>query len=341
MIKILKQIQNFLDIPQFEYPKLLWLLLLLIPYIIWYVWQGKNSWATIKVSSVVALQNLKQTVFKYLQHLPFVLRCLAFVLLVVALARPRSSKEFERTSVEGIDIMLAMDVSTSMLAQDFKPNRLNASKDIAIEFVSKRKTDRIGLTVFAGESFVQCPQTGDIATLINMIAKIQTDLLDNGTAIGNGLATAISRLKDSPAKSKVIILTTDGENNTGNVTPESATEIAKLYRIRIYTIGIGTKGVAPYPVQTPYGVQIVNQPVELDENLLKYIASETGGQYFRATDNTKLVEIYSEINEMEKTKSLVDSFPVYREEFLRYVLIAFCLLMLEMILRLFVLRRIP
>jgi len=335
------KILEILEIPQFENPFVLWGLVFLAPYIIWYMIWGKKSWATLKVSTIMPLKKAGRGLYRYLQHLPFVLRCFVFALIIIAIARPRSSKIFEATSVEGVDIMLIMDVSTSMLAQDFKPDRLSASKDIAIEFVSQRQTDRIGLTVFAGESFIQCPPTTDRATLINLIAKVQTGLISDGTAIGNGLATAVSRLRDSDAKSKVAILMTDGVNNSGNVTPQSSGEIAKLHRIRVYTIGIGTNGTAPYPMQTPYGVQMIQQPVEIDEALLKDIATQTGGEYFRATNNTKLVEIYSQINEMEKTKNLVDSFPVYKEEFLYYALAAFCLLMLEILIRLFVLRRIP
>jgi Ca-activated chloride channel family protein len=335
------KIPEILEIPQFENPFVLWTLILLAPYIAWYAIWGRKSWATLKVSTITPLKKAAKGLYRYLQHIPFVLRCFVFALIIIALARPRSSKIFEATSVEGVDIMLILDISSSMLAQDFKPNRLNAAKDIAIEFVSQRLTDRIGLAVFAGESFIQCPPTADRATLINLIAKVQTDLITDGTAIGNGLATAVSRLRDSDAKSKVAILMTDGVNNSGNVTPETAGEIAKLHRIRVYTIGIGSNTTAPYPAKTPYGVQMVQVPVEIDEALLKDIASQTGGEYFRATNNTKLVEIYSQINEMEKTKNLVDSFPVYKEEFLIYALAAFALLMLEILIRLFVLRRIP
>jgi Ca-activated chloride channel family protein len=335
------KIPEILKIPQFDNPFVLWTLIFLAPYIAWYVIWGRKSWATLKVSTIMPLKKAAGGLYRYLQHIPFVLRCLVFALIIIALARPRSSKIFEATSVEGVDIMLIMDISTSMLAQDFKPNRLNASKDIAIEFVSQRPTDRIGLAVFAGESFIQCPPTTDRSTLINLIAKVQTGLITDGTAIGNGLATAVSRLRDSDAKSKVAILMTDGVNNSGNVTPETAGEISKLHRIRVYTIGIGSNGTAPCPVQTPYGIQMIQQPVEIDEALLKDIADQTGGQYFRATNNAKLVEIYSQINEMEKTKNLVDSFPVYKEEFLIYAIAAFVLLMLEILVRLFVLRRIP
>ncbi|MDR0725463.1 MAG: VWA domain-containing protein [Prevotellaceae bacterium] len=335
------KIPEILDIPQFENPLVLWTLILLAPYIIWYSIWGRKSWAMLKVSTITPLKKAAGGLYRYLQHIPFVLRCFVFALIIIALARPRSSKIFEATSVEGVDIMLILDISTSMLAQDFKPNRLNAAKDIAIEFVSQRPTDRIGLAVFAGESFIQCPPTTDQATLINLIAKVQTGLITDGTAIGNGLATAVSRLRDSDAKSKLAILMTDGVNNSGNVTPETAGEIAKLHKIRVYAIGIGSNGTAPYPVQTPYGIQMIQQPVEIDEALLKDIATQTGGQYFRATDNTKLIEIYSQINEMEKTKNLIDSFPVYKEEFLIYAMAAFALLMLEILIRLFVLRRIP
>jgi Ca-activated chloride channel family protein len=335
------KIPEILEIPQFENPFVLWTLILLAPYIAWYAIWGRKSRATLKVSTITPLKKAAKGLYRYLQHIPFVLRCFVFALIIIALARPRSSKIFEATSVEGVDIMLILDISASMQTQDFKPNRLNAAKDIAIEFVSQRPTDRIGLAVFAGESFIQCPPTTDKATLINLIAKVQTGLITDGTAIGNGLATAVSRLRDSDAKSKVAILMTDGANNSGNVTPETAGEIAKLHRIRVYTIGIGSNGTAPYPMPTPYGVQMIQVPVEIDEALLKDIAAQTGGEYFRATDNTKLVEIYSQINEMEKTKNLVDSFPVYKEEFLIYALAAFVLLMLEILIRLFVLRRIP
>jgi Ca-activated chloride channel family protein len=290
------KIQEILDIPQFENPFVLWTLILLAPYIIWYAIWGRKSWAMLKVSTITPLKKAGRGLYSYLQHIPFVLRCFVFALIIIALARPRSSKIFEATSVEGVDIMLILDISTSMLAQDFKPNRLNAAKDIAIEFVSQRPTDRIGLAVFAGESFIQCPPTTDRATLINLTAKVQTGLITDGTAIGNGLATAVSRLRDSDAKSKVAILMTDGVNNSGNVTPETACEIAKLHRIRVYAIGIGSNGTAPYPAQTPYGIQMVQQPVEIDEALLKNITAQTGGQYFRATDNTKLIDIYSQIN---------------------------------------------
>ena len=262
-------------------------------------------------------------------------------MIVIAVARPRSSTQTERIDTEGIDIVLAMDVSTSMLARDFTPDRISAAKDIAIEFISQRPSDRMGIVVFAGESYTQCPLTTDRATLINLMKEVTTDLIEDGTAIGNGLATAVARMKDSDAKSRVVILLTDGVNNRGEITPQMAAEIAATYGIRVYTIGVGAKGMAPYPVMTPWGVDIQKVQVEIDEKLLSDIAEATGGRYFRATDNTKLMEIYSEINRMEKVRTTVDSFPVYKELFSLYALIALGALLLEMILRLFVIKRLP
>jgi Ca-activated chloride channel family protein len=270
-----------------------------------------------------------------LRHLPMVLRTAALCLLVVAIARPRSSRELERIDTEGIDIVLAMDVSTSMLARDFNPDRISAAKDIAIEFIAQRPSDRIGIVVFAGESYTQCPLTTDRATLINLIQDIQTGLIDDGTAIGNGLATAVGRMKDSDAKSRVVILLTDGVNNSGEIAPDTAAEIAATYGVRVYTIGVGANGTAPYPVITPWGVEMQSVQVEIDEDLLKRIASATGGRYFRATDNTKLAEIYSEISRMETTRTTIDSFPVYKELFGKYALAALICILAELVLFLF------
>jgi Ca-activated chloride channel family protein len=247
----------------------------------------------------------------------------------------------ERVDTEGIDIILAMDVSTSMLARDLTPDRLNASKDIAIEFISQRPSDRMGIVVFAGESFTQCPLTTDRATLINLMKEVQTDLIEDGTAIGNGLATAVARMKDSDAKSRVIILLTDGVNNRGEISPQMAAEIAKTYGVRVYTIGVGKEGMAPYPVMTPWGVEIQQVKVEIDENLLSEIAESTGGRYFRATDNTKLAEIYGEINKMEKARTTIDSFPIYKELFGKYALLALLALLLELVFNWFIIRRLP
>jgi Ca-activated chloride channel family protein len=228
-----------------------------------------------------------------------------------------------------------------MLARDFTPDRISASKDIAIEFISQRPSDRMGIVVFAGESFTQCPLTTDRATLINMMKEVQTDLIEDGTAIGNGLATAVARMKDSDAKSRVVILLTDGVNNRGEISPQMAAEIAKTYGVRVYTIGVGANGMAPYPVMTPWGVEVQNVKVEIDEKLLSEIAESTGGRYFRATDNTKLAEIYSEINKMEKARTTVDSFPVYKELFGLYALLALLAIMLELFINWFVIRRLP
>ena len=276
-----------------------------------------------------------------LRHVPFLLRIFALSMIIVAIARPRSSEEMERIDTEGIDIILAMDVSTSMLARDLTPDRINASKDIAIEFIAQRPTDRMGIVVFAGESFTQCPLTTDRATLINLMKDVQTDLIEDGTAIGNGLATAVARMKDSDAKSRVVILLTDGVNNRGEISPQMAAEIAKTYGVRVYTIGVGKEGMAPYPVMTPWGVEVQNVKVEIDEALLAEIAESTGGRYFRATDNTKLAEIYSEINKMEKARTTVDSFPIYKELFGKYALLALLAILLELVFNWFIIRRLP
>jgi len=233
-----------------------------------------------------------------------------------------------------------MDVSTSMLARDFTPDRISAAKDIAIEFIDQRPSDRMGIVVFAGESYTQCPLTTDRATLINLMKEVQTDLIEDGTAIGNGLATAVARMMDSDAPSRVIILLTDGVNNSGEIAPETAAEIAKTYNVRVYTIGVGANGEAPYPVMTPWGVEVRKVPVEIDEDLLRKVAESTGGKYFRATDNTKLSEIYSEIGQMEKVRTTVDSFPVYRELFGGYALAAMACLLLLLVIELFI-RRLP
>lgn len=317
----------------FEYPKLLWLLLVPLLMLVHYLYlelRGRNP--HLRVSTLTPWKKAGFDYMTVLRHLPFALRLLALSMIVVALARPRSSEEMEKIDTEGIDIVLTMDVSTSMLARDFNPDRLEASKDIAIQFISQRPADRMGIVVFAGESFTQCPLTTDRSTLINMMKEIQTDLIEDGTAIGNGLATAVSRMKDSDAKSRVVILLTDGVNNRGEITPAMAAEIAKTYGIRVYTIGVGANGMAPYPVMTPWGMELRNMQVEIDEALLKDIAEQTGGRYFRATDNAKLVEIYEEINKMEKVRTTVDSFPIYKELFPKYALIALIALLLEVLL---------
>ena len=326
----------------FEYPQLLWLLIvpgLMVLHYLWLELAGRHP--HMRVSTSVPWLAHRTPFMMVLRHVPFVLRLFALVMIVIAIARPRSAGTMEKVDTEGIDIILAMDVSTSMLARDLTPDRISASKDIAIEFISQRPSDRMGIVVFAGESFTQCPLTTDRATLINLMKEVQTDLIEDGTAIGNGLATAVARMKDSDAKSRVVILLTDGVNNRGEISPQMAAEIAKTYGVRVYTIGVGKEGMAPYPVQTPWGIEVQNVQVEIDEKLLSEIAESTGGRYFRATDNTKLAEIYGEINKMEKAKTTVDSFPVYAEEFELFALLALLALLAELFMNWFVVRRLP
>lgn len=325
----------------FEYPRLLWLLLvplLLVAHYIYLELCGRRP--HLRVSSSTPWMKGGRSVMELLRHVPFVLRTAALCLIVIAIARPRSSSEMEKIDSEGIDIVFAMDVSTSMLARDFNPDRISAAKDIAIEFIAQRPSDRMGIVVFAGESYTQCPLTTDRATLINLMKEVQTDLIEDGTAIGNGLATAVARMMDSDAPSRVVILLTDGVNNRGEIAPLTAAEIAKTYGVRVYTIGVGANGMAPYPVMTPWGVEVRKLQVEIDEDLLKQVAETTGGRYFRATDNTKLAEIYSEINKMETARTTIDSFPVYKELFGRYAVAALICLLLELVIRLFI-RRLP
>lgn len=323
-------------------PTYLYLLLLLIPMIGWYIYKLSKSQASLQVSSSEAFDLPAAKSWKiHLRHLPFVLRMIAIALLIVVLARPQSTNSWQNSSTEGIDIMLAMDISTSMLAEDLKPNRLEASKDVAASFINGRQNDNIGLVVFAAESFTQCPLTIDHTVLLNLFKDIQPGIIQDGTAIGLGLANAVSRIKDSQAKSKVIILLTDGVNNTGEIAPVTAAEIAKSFGVRVYTIGVGTQGEAPYPIPTAFGIQYQNIPVEIDEPALKQIAATTGGQYFRATDNASLKEIYSEIDQMEKTKISVQEFSKKQEEYKMWALIVFALLLVELLLRNTVLKSIP
>ena len=325
----------------FEYPYLLWLLVLPALLTARYVWQEiADRRPHLRVSELDEWTAGGHSLLEWVRHLPFALRIAALSLMVVAIARPRSFSQVETVDTEGIDIMFTMDVSTSMLARDFQPDRLSAAKDIAIEFIAQRPSDRMGIAVFAGESYTQCPLTTDRATLINLMKEVQTDLIEDGTAIGNGLATAVARMKDSDAKSRVVILLTDGVNNMGEIDPMMAAEIARTYGVRVYTIGVGANGTAPYPVQTPWGIEMRNIPVEIDEPLLKNIADVTGGRYFRATDNTKLAEIYGEIGQMEKTRTTVDSFPVYKDLFKNYALAALVCLLLEVLIAA-LLRRLP
>ena len=325
----------------FEYPYLLWLLIVPALLAVKYVYDElRDRRPHFRVSVRAPWMAGGSTVLDKVRHIPFIFRIAALCLIIVALARPRSSTKVEKIDTEGIDIAIAMDVSTSMLARDFTPDRISAAKDIAIEFIAQRPSDRMSIVVFAGESYTQCPLTTDRATLINLMKEVSTDLIEDGTAIGNGLATAVARLKDSDARSRVIILLTDGDNNSGEIAPETAAQIAKTYGIRVYTIGVGANGMAPYPVVTPWGIEERKIQVEIDEELLKGIAETTGGRYFRATDNTKLQEIYAEINRMEKSKTSIDSFPVYKELFSPFAIAALICLLAELLVRL-LLRRLP
>ena len=325
----------------FEYPSLLWLLVVPVLLLALYIYRELSGRVPhLRVSNAAPWLSGGPTILSVLRHLPFAFRLAALCLIIVAIARPRSSSQVEKIDTEGIDIVLAMDVSTSMLARDFTPDRISAAKDIAIEFIAQRPSDRMGIVVFAGESYTQCPLTTDRATLINLMKEVQTDLLEAGTAIGNGLATAVARMSGSDAPSRVIILLTDGVNNRGEVAPLTAAQIAKTYGIRVYTIGVGANGMAPYPVVTPWGIEERKIEVEIDEALLKSIAETTGGRYFRATDNTKLQEIYAEINRMEKSKTSIDSFPVYKELFSPFAIAALLCLLAELLVRI-LLRRMP
>ena len=326
----------------FEYPHLLWLLVIPALLIVHYIYLelcGRRP--HLRVSDIRYWKAGGKSVLSYLRHAPMLLRTVALSMIIIAIASPRSSSKMDKIDTEGIDIVLAMDVSTSMLARDFTPDRISAAKDIAIEFISQRPSDRIGVVVFAGESYTQCPLTTDRATLINLMKEIQTGLIEDGTAIGNGLATAVARMQGSDAKSRVVILLTDGVNNRGEITPQTAADIAKTYGIRVYTIGVGANGTAPYPVITQWGVQMQDVEVEIAEAILKGIAETTGGRYFRATDNTKLSEIYSEFNKMEKTRTTIDSFPVYKELFMDFALVALICLLLEVVFNAFILKRLP
>jgi len=318
---------------EFAYPGFLWLLLIVPAMIGWYIWQGQRLYSHLSVSAVKGFALPRKSIVPSLRHGGIVFRSLAIATLIVALARPQSSLSWQNTTTEGIDIVIASDISGSMLAEDFQPNRLEAGKNIAIDFIKARPNDRIGLVIFSGESFTQCPLTIDHDVLINLYKDIHYGMINDGTAIGMGLATAVNRLKDSQAKSKVIILLTDGSNNMGSIPPVTAAEIAKQFNVRVYTVGIGTHGFAPYPVQTPYGIQYQRMPVDVDEGTLTQIANETGGKYFRATDNKKLESIYNQIDKLEKAKIDVTEYHKKTELFLPFALLAAVLLLIEFTLR--------
>ena len=325
----------------------LFLLILLIPYIIWYFMVRKKKEPTLTVPDTQAYRYIPKSKKAELIHVPFLLRLITFTMIVVVLARPQTSNHWRDSEVNGIDIMLAIDVSTSMLSEDLKPNRIDAAKTVAAKFVSNSPNDNIGLTIFAAEAFTQCPLTTDHASLLNLFNGVQCDLaarglINDGTAIGMGLANAISRLKESKAKSKVIILLTDGSNNKGDISPQTAAEIAKINGIRIYTIGVGTNGMAPYPFPLPGGgVKYVQMPVEIDTETLTSIANKTGGKYYRATNNRELNRIYNDIGQLEKTKIMVKQYSKHYEAYQLFGFIALLSLLLELLLKTTILRRIP
>lgn len=323
----------------FNNPGYLYLLLLLVPIVVWYIVEIRKSDASLQMSSTSVIKQYKSARI-YMLHLPFVLRVLCVVLLTIALARPQLRDNWSSTNTEGIDIMMAIDVSTSMKAMDLKPNRLEAAKNVASEFVMARPNDNIGLVVFAGESFTQCPLTTDHAALVNLFKNVDFGLIEDGTAIGLGLANAVNRMKDSKTVSKVVILLTDGSNNRGDIAPNTAAEIAQTYGIRVYTIGVGRSGDVPYPVQTPFGTQTQMIQSQFDEGTLRSIASATGGSYFRATDNNSLKAIYEEIDKLEKSKIRVQQFSKRTENFAPYLWAALACLLLELILRYWVLRSV-
>lgn len=325
----------------FKNPELFYLLLVVVPIVAWYIFRQKRNTASIQVSSTASLFKAPRTMKHYLRHSVFVLQMLAIVFFVIVLARPQSSQSWENSTTEGIDIVIALDISSSMLARDFAPDRLEAAKNVAMEFISGREHDRMGLVVFSGEAFTQCPLTTDRAVLLNLFKDLKSGLIEDGTAIGNGLATAVNRVKDSEAISRVVILLTDGENNRGEVAPMTAAEIAKTFGIRVYTVGVGSMGTAPYPVQTPFGTELREMEVKIDEPLLTEMANITGGKYFRATSNKKLEEIYKEIDQLEKSKIDVHQFSRRSEEFLPFALIGALLLLASLFLRTTLFRNIP
>lgn len=309
--------------------------LIIIPLlVVWYIFSGRKNQAYVKFSDTSFFNGMPRSWRIYARHILFVIEMCALALLIIALARPQSSSKSQKINVEGIDIVLTIDLSSSMLAQDLKPDRLEAAKNISADFVKGRPEDRMGLVVFASETFTQVPLTTDHGMLLNMMKELKCGMLEDGTAIGDGLASSVSRLKDSEAISKVVILLTDGDNNAGSIDPATAAEMAKLFGIRVYTIGVGTIGTAPYPVQTPFGgIQYQQIPVTINEPLLQQIADETGGKYYRATSNEKLEQIYDEIDQLERSKIEINEFTRVHEEFLPFVLIGLALLLLGFILK--------
>ena len=307
-----------------------------------YIYRQRRGGATIRISTIGAMSEAPRTVRYWLRHVPFVLRCVATALIIIALARPQDVEHHSQTTSEGIDIVLAIDVSGTMLARDLKPDRITVAREAAGNFIVDRRGDRIGIVVFAGEAYTQSPLTTDQTTLLTMLGQVESGLIEDGTAIGTGLATALNRLRESEAKSKVVILLTDGVNNRTTIAPLTAAEIAKKLGVKVYTIGIGTRGTAPYPVQDMWGnISYQQMPVEIDEQTLREIAEMTGGEYFRATDKGTLAEVYERINQLEKSEVEVTEFTTYDERFLVYLLAALAALVLEFVIGQLWLKRIP
>lgn len=325
----------------FKNPELLWLALVLLPMIGYYVFLQRRNRVEFRFSNVGGAKAAESNLKSKLIHLPFVLQCLAVALLIVVLARPQSTSSWQDVTTEGIDIVMALDISGSMKAEDFKPNRLEAAKKVAKKFIQQRPNDRLGLVVFAGESFTQCPLTTDHSVILNLFNDVESGMLQDGTAIGMGLATSVKRLKDSEAISKVVILLTDGDNNSGSIAPATAAEIAKEFGVRVYTIGVGTRGTAPMPFTDPFGrTRYQDMEVKINEELLTRIADMTDGKYFRATDNESLEQVYAEIDELEKSKIDVTEYRKRKEEFLPFAIVALLLLGLEVLLKNTLLRSI-
>lgn len=326
---------------EYANPKYLYLLLLLIPLIGWYIFKLRKMQATFKLSSGYAFEKAPSTLRVYMRHFPFLLRVIAIALVIIVLARPQSVNSSDISKSEGIDIIMALDISGTMMANDFSPTRLEAAKKVASEFINDRQSDRIGLVIFAGESFTQCPLTTDHRVLLNLLSEVKFGIIEDGTAIGLGLANSVNRLKDSQSKSRVVILLTDGSNNAGQIAPLTAAELAASYGIRVYTIGIGSRGTSVARVMTPYGMQSMNVSGDFDERTLTEIASKTGGSYFRATDNTSLSGIYDEIDQMEKSHISVNTVTKRKELYLPFAIMALVLIGGELILRRTWLRNIP
>ncbi|MBS7347389.1 MAG: VWA domain-containing protein [Muribaculaceae bacterium] len=323
----------------FAKPYLLFLLILIIPLVAWYVWKWRKSDPSVGVSTVAPILSFGTPYKVWLMHVAFALQVVAVAAIIVALARPQTHDSQRSSSVEGTDIVLALDISSSMLANDLQPNRIQAAKEVASKFVSRRDHDNIGLVVFSGESLSLMPLTTDRASVINAIAAAQTGALNDGTAIGDGIASAINRLISGQAKSKSIILLTDGTNNAGDVAPATAAQIAKQKGIRIYAIGVGTNG--SIQITDPYGFSTTTMETKIDEAALKSIASTTGGKYFRATDTHTLRNVFAEIDQLEKSKINVNNYTQTEENFLPWILTALVALSISLLLRYTILRRVP